>query len=397
MLSYIKNPAIQTDFSRDPHLSYFSLTVSEKVRDFHKSLDGYAPTPLIKLESMARKLNVAEITVKDESKRFGLNAFKALGASHAVFTILSNHLGLEKKAFNFSNLKNKIQKKRESIPVLITATDGNHGRAVAWAAEKLGLKAVVYMPKGTKEARIKAIEDEGADVFVIDGNYDDAVHLAGDAAEKNGWILVQDTAEKKDDPMGIAIMQGYMTILSEVLDAPNHLPPTHVFAQCGVGSFSGSLLGYLVNRFGSERPFFTVVEPEKAACYYLSIKEEKKNPLRVTGALDTIMAGLACGEANMLSWHILSRYADCFVSLSDEFTEAGMRLFHHPLGGDPKIISGESGAVTLGLAHSILNSKSKEMDVLRKSMGINEKSRILLISTEGDTDPEMYQRIISGP
>ncbi len=231
----------------------------------------------------------------------------------------------------------------------ITATDGNHGRAVAWAARQLGCRAVVYMPKGSAGVRLESIRSLGAEAEIIDGNYDDAVRLAADRARENGWLLLQDTAGPDYEDIPIRIMQGYLTLFEEAFEQMGGVMPSHVFIQCGVGSLAGSLQAYLVEKFGPQRPLLTIVEPTKAACYYQSIIAGDGQPRKVEGDLDTIMAGLACGEPNKISWNIIRDFADGFVACPDGVTIRGMRVLGNPLKGDDRVISGESGAVTLGL------------------------------------------------
>ena len=290
--------------------------------------------------------------------------------------------------FRSVDVKNKL----EAI-AFVTATDGNHGRAVAWACRELGCKAVVYMPKGSSSARFEAIKDLGAQTTIIDGNYDDAVHLAAQQAQKHGWILMQDTAWEDYEKIPIRIMQGYLTILNEALEQLNGIIPTHVFAQCGVGSFAGALQAHLFELFGAKRPRFVVVEADKAACYYKSILIDNGKPQKVSGDLDTIMAGLACGEPSALAWNILRRYADVFITCNDHVAIKGMRALGRPLPGDPGVISGESGAVTAGLLACILEPGPH--NEIAGALDINQNSTILLISTEGDTDPATYQKIMS--
>jgi diaminopropionate ammonia-lyase len=274
----------------------------------------------------------------------------------------------------------------------ITATDGNHGRAVAWAARQLGCRAVIYVPEGTTTARLQSIKDLGADVDIVDGNYDDAVQKAAVVARKNQWLLLQDTIGPGDDEIPIRVMQGYLTMFSEAFDQLDGRLPTHVLIQCGVGSLAGALQGYLAERFGDRRPVLTVVEPTKAACYYKSMVAGDGKPHQVKGRLNTIMAGLACGEPNILSWNILREFADVFTACQDDVTVKGMRVLANPLDGDDRVVSGESGAVTLGLLVYMMQKPG--LEPLRKALNIQSDSRFLLFSTEGDTDPDMYGKIV---
>lgn len=366
-----------------------------EVVHFHRSFPQYAVTPLHSLNALAKELHVKKIWVKDESFRFGLNAFKGLGGSYAIGKYLSEKLGVDMKTVTFDLLKSQKVKDKLGEITFVTATDGNHGRGVAWAAKQLGHKAVVYMPKGSATARLENIRAEGAEAAITELNYDDTVRMASQRADENGWVLVQDTAWEGYEQIPSWIMQGYATIVNEATEqiiAAGEVQPTHVFLQAGVGSFAGSMLGYLVEKFGQEYPVTVVMEPDKADCLYKSIVAGDGAPHSVTGALSTIMAGLACGEPSTVSWGILRDYAQLFVSCSDYVTARGMRILANPLGNDPRVISGESGAVGVGLVS--LLAEAGELREVANKLQLNQDSKILIISTEGDTDPIGYRNII---
>jgi len=386
------NPAARKTESEKPDTSHFSSGVTQSVIKFHQTLPNFKPTPLARLDNLAEYLGIESLRVKDESHRCDLNAFKVLGASYALTSLLSQKLKLDPAKVTFENLKSNEFKDQLNELTCITATDGNHGRAVAWAARELGCRAVVYMPKGTAAARLESIRDLGADAGIIDGNYDDAVQLAADHAKTNHWLLLQDTVGPGHEETPIRVMQGYLTMFEEAFDQLGSTLPTHVFIQCGVGSLAGSLQAYLVEKFGHHRPLLTIVEPTKAACYYQSMLAEDGKPRKVEGDLDTIMAGLACGEPSIFSWHILRNFADGFVACPDEVTALGMRMLGNPLKGDDRVISGESGAVTLGLLARIM--EKPELSPLKQALNIQASSKVLLFSTEGDTDPAMYRKIV---
>jgi diaminopropionate ammonia-lyase len=380
-------------------VSDFAPDVAKAVRHFHRSIPGYAPTPLCALDDLAAELGVARVWVKDESPRFGLDAFKVLGASFALTRALTKRLGLEAResgAADFDALVAERARVENEDITIVTATDGNHGRGLAWAARELGCDAVVYMPRGTAPARFDAIANLGADVSIVDGNYDDAVALARKNAEANGWLLVQDTAWPGYDEIPLAIMQGYMTILDEALEQLRGDMPTHVFVQCGVGSLAGALLAHLVAHLGVARPTFAVVEPVEAACCYQSLAAHAGEPQRLGGDLETIMAGLACGTPSTLAWRILQDYADVFIACEDEVARRGMRLLANPHGNDPAIVSGESGAVTVGLVACLLGEcRRKSHYNAVTTLGLDHHARVLLVSTEGATDPTSYDRIVA--
>lgn len=368
----------------------------KEVYDFHKSLPGYKATPLVELDDLAKYYGVQKLWLKDESKRFGLNAFKVLGGSYAIGKYLSQKLGRDMSELPFNVLISDEVKKQLGDVTFVTATDGNHGRGVAWVANKLRQKSVVYMPKGSAKMRFDAIAREGADVSITDLNYDDAVRLANKGAEEHGWIMVQDTAWDGYEEIPLWIMQGYSTIINEIveqLEAAKEEKATHVFLQAGVGSFAGAVQGYLAHLYGDDRPITIICEPHGANCIYKSMEANDGKPHNVTGDLTTIMAGLACGEPNTISWKILRDNADFSVSCDDSIAARGMRVLSSPLGNDQRVISGESGAVGLGL-FTVLSEKKEEYAELMKALKIDENSRILCISTEGDTDVEGYKNVV---
>ena len=244
------NPAARNKESLKPDTSSFSSSVTHRVKQFHQTLPGFKPTPLARLDTLADHSGVKGIHIKDESYRCGLNAFKVLGASYALSVFLSQKLKLNPATVTFGLLKSDRFKNQVNELTCITATDGNHGRAVAWAARELGCHAIVYMPKGTTSARLESIRVLGADAAIIDGNYDDAVQLAAEHAAQNKWLLLQDTVGPGNEDIPLRVMQGYLTLFEEAFDQLDGRLPTHVFIQCGVGSLAGSLQGYLVERFG---------------------------------------------------------------------------------------------------------------------------------------------------
>lgn len=263
-------------------------------------------------------------------------------------------------------------------------------------ANRLNQNSVVYMPKGSAQMRFDAIAREGAKVTITDLNYDDAVRLANKGAEDYGWIMVQDTAWDGYEEIPLWIMQGYSTIINEVVEqlkAFGDEKPTHVFLQAGVGSFAGAVQGYLAHLYGDKRPITVICEPHGANCIYKSMAANDGNPHNVTGDLTTIMAGLACGEPNTISWKILRDNSDFSVSCDDEIAARGMRVLSSPLGDDARVISGESGAVGLGL-FTVLSEKKDEYKELMDALKIDENSKILCISTEGDTDVEGYKNVV---
>lgn len=374
---------------------FLSAHEIEKAKVFHASFPEYSATPLRSLEQLAKRLGVGGIYVKDESYRFGLNAFKVLGASFAIAKYLAKCLQVDVEELNFATLCSPEIRKKLGEITFVTATDGNHGRGVAWAARQLNQKSVVYMPKGSSLTRLENIRAEGATASITDLNYDEAVRLAADKAKEFGWVVVQDTAWVGYEEIPAWIMQGYGTIAAESLEQLNQQgikQPTHIFLQAGVGSFAGAIEGYFASLFGKEKPKTVIVESDLADCLYKSAIANDEQPRIVTGDMATIMAGLACGEPNRIGWEVLRDCSDMFFSCPDEVAAKGMRLLGNPLGTDNRVISGESGAVTAGLL-ALLLEREDLLDI-KNSLGLNEDSHILLISTEGDTDPAKYRSIV---
>lgn len=395
-IQYIVNENTRKTDSEKVSAAFMNREVVEKVRSFHKSFPEYKVTPLYSLDVLSKHFGVRNIWVKDESYRFGLNAFKVLGGSYAIGKYLAERLNIDISELSFEKLRSKEVKEKLGEITFVTATDGNHGRGIAWAANQLGQKSVVYMPKGSSEIRLNNILKEGAEASITDLNYDDTVRLASQKAKENGWVLIQDTAWDGYEEIPTWIMQGYLTLLDEAIEQIAEVGddrPTHVFLQAGVGSFAGSMLGYLVEKFGEERPITVIVEPDKADCLYQSIKVGDGKPHAVTGSLNTIMAGLACGEPSKTSWGILKDYAQSFVSCPDYVAARGMRILANPLGKDPHIVSGESGAA-VGVGLVSLLAENRMLNDMKNTLKLNQESKILIISTEGDTDPDHYKKVV---
>ena len=390
-ISIISTPMNSSDLP-----SFLNEEISNKVRSFHSSIKGYEITPLVSLSNLASKLGIKGIYVKDESYRFNLNAFKSLGGLYAIFKIVCKELKLNDETTTFEDLQEEKIKEQLKDMVFITATDGNHGKGVAYAAHKLGCKCVVLMPKGTVDVRAEAIRNIGnSDVTITDLNYDDAVRKAAKLASENNWYLVQDTAWSEYEDIPNFITQGYTTMANEVYDQLQEYgieKPTHLFLQAGVGSMAGGVLGYFANKYKGNPPLTTIVEPKNVACIYKSALFNDSKPHGVTGDLHTIMAGLNCGEPNTATYPILRDFASYYAACDDYVTARGMRLMASPLGNDKKIISGESGAVGLGLLSLIM--EKDDLKEIRQDMNLNSDSIVLIFSTEGNTDPIGYNEII---
>lgn len=384
--------------TKDENLSIMALTEVEKARNFHRTIPGYKPTPLAHLTHMAAHLGLKHICVKDESYRFGLNAFKVLGGSYAMARYIAKQTGRDIESLDFATLTSDQLREEFGQATFFTATDGNHGRGVAWAANRLKQKAVVYMPKGSTQNRLNHILAEHAKATIEEVNYDECVRMAAAAAAKtkNG-IVVQDTAWKGYEEIPSWIMQGYGSMAMEADEQMKSLSisrPTHIFVQAGVGSLAGGVQGYFANKYPEQPPIVCVVEADAAACLYKGAVAGDGEERIVDGDMVTIMAGLACGEPNTTSWDILKNHVSVFVSAPDWVSAKGMRMLAAPIKGDVPVTSGESGAVTFGLLAEIMTNPNYAD--LKAALKLDENSQVLLFSTEGDTDPERYREIVWG-
>lgn len=392
-IKWAVNEMPETD---DRHLSIMALDEIKKARTFHESFPQYSKTPLARLDQMAGYLGLNSIYVKDESYRFGLNAFKVLGGSFSMARYIAKETGKKVEAIPYNVLTSEALKKEFGQATFFTATDGNHGRGVAWAANKLGQKAVVFMPKGSTQTRLRNILAENAQATIEEVNYDECVRMAAAAAKETPHgVVVQDTAWDGYEEIPSWIMQGYGTMAMEAdeqLSEDGCGRPTHVFIQAGVGSLAGAVQGYFANRYPENPPKVIVVEAESAACLYKGAAKKDGSIQIVDGDMPTIMAGLACGEPNTLSWDILKNHVDTFTACPDWVARKGMRMLSAPLKGDPQVISGESGAAPFGLLASLMTME--EYKDLREHLELDRDSKVLLFSTEGDTDPDRYKQIV---
>lgn len=394
-IKWVRN---RMEHSSDKYLPIMDIREVKAAKTFHESFPQYSETPLVSLSQLAENIGLASLFVKDESYRFGLNAFKVLGGSYAIGKYVAEKLGKSVKELPYDVLISQELRDEFGQATFFTATDGNHGRGVAWAANKLGQKSVVFMPKGSTEYRKQQIANEGATVTIEKFNYDDCVRLATAESKKveNG-VVVQDTAWDGYEDIPNWIMQGYGTLAMEAsqqLEQSGCNIPTHIVVQAGVGSLAGAMVGYFSNFYHDAiyKPKFIVVEADGAACLYKGAVANDGNPRIVEGDLPTIMAGLACGEPNTVSWDILRNHVDYFVAAPDWVARLGMRVSAAPLKGDTSIISGESGAAPLGFIMAVMTMA--EYEDLRNELELNEHSKVLCFSTEGNTDPDRYKNIV---
>lgn len=387
-LQWVANPMKQQN-SVYKETALMNVEISEEVKNFHQSFSEYHVTPLWDLKTLAHHIGVGKVFIKDESHRFGLNAFKVLGASYAIGKVLAKRLNCPIAELPFTVLKSsQVRQQLENITFAAT-TDGNHGRGVAWAAKQLGFDAVIYMPNGTTQNRLQHILNTGAQAFITKENYDDTVRWAAEQAKQKGWEIIQDTAWEGYKEVPRWIMQGYSTMAVEVLEQLADTKPTHIFLQAGVGAFAAIIASVFLDAFSDAPPKIVIVEADCANCFYRSIKTGNKTS--VTGNFNTIMAGLACGEPNPIAWEMLQKDADVLISSPDWVSARGMRILANPLKEDPKVISGESGAVTTGILSIIGEPQYKE---LKEMLQLNRNSVVVLFSTEGDTDPQVYRNVV---
>ncbi len=382
---------IYSDSNTADDISFLDLTHVQKIKAFHQSFPLYKETPLIDLKNLSKRIGLKNFFVKDESYRFGLNAFKVLGGSFAIGKYIAQKLNMDISDLSYEKLiSSEIHKQIGNI-TFVTATDGNHGRGVAWTANQLKQKSVVYMPKGSSLERLKNIQAENADASITYLNYDYAFRLANENAKKYGWVVIQDTSWENYQDIPRWIIQGYSTMAYEAYTQISQ-KPTHIFIQAGVGSLAGAITGFFANAYKEDKPIITVVEPETADCIFRTAKANDQRLHFVKGNMPTIMAGLACGEPCDIGWNILKKHADFAITCADNISAKGMRLLGAPLSGDTRIISGESGAVTSGLVAELMtNDKYKD---IRNKLQLNADSVVLCFSTEGATDKQNYEDIV---
>ena len=389
-LSHFKNPLA------DPALGYsdankelLSVAKAQPVIASISQWPGYQETALHSFSDLAKAMNVAQVYYKDEGQRFGLKSFKALGGAYAVARQLQELIaasGYPEPSIE-QLLAGEFREQLRDI-VVSCATDGNHGRSVAWGAQMFGCGCVIYIHRDVSEGRKQAMQAFTAEVIRIDGNYDESVRLADSEAKRLQRIIVSDTSYAGYMEIPKDVTLGYTAMLAEIVSQLQGEIPSHIFIQGGVGGVASAVCGYFWDLWGERRPRLIVVEPEQANCLQLSAKAGK--PVAVTGELQTLMAGLACGEVSVLAWQILVDGVDDFMTLSEQSVAPTMKLLAQGFGQDAKVEAGESAVP--GLAAAILAAESSEY---REKLGLTEQSRVLVIGTEGATDPVLYQQLIS--
>jgi len=352
-------------FNKNKILNSLSIKDIDEAYSNISNWEGYSPTPLIELDKLSKELNLNRIFYKDESKRFDLKSFKALGGAYAV---------------------EKVSKGKKDI-VVATATAGNHGRSVAWGARRLGLKCKIFISEFVSDARGKAMADLGADVVKVKGNYEKSLIECIKQSTENNWQIVQDVAWKDYMIVPKYTMAGYTVMMKEIVDQIDQNQISHIILQAGVGGMAGAMIAGIA-RYLQNVPEIIVVEPDSAACVMESIKTGKIEKIDIKR--ESLMGGMSCGEVSLVPWEILKNSVKYCISLPDDDIAKTMRLLGNGNFSNDKIIAGENSAPgVISLIASYEDEKIKE------KMKLNKDSNILLIGCEGDTDQEMYQKLIN--
>lgn len=351
---------------------------------------GYRPTPMHSLDLLAGRLGLAAIHYKDEGERLGLGSFKALGGAYAVLRLAARRVEERTgRAPDPAAVRQGAHADQLTGLTVVTATDGNHGRSVAWGAQTAGCRCRIYIHAEVSPGRQQAMEGFGAEVVRIQGDYDESVRLCAEEAAANGWQVVSDTSWDGYMEIPRLVMAGYGVMANEVLDELA-APPTHVFVQAGVGGLAAAVCATMWQRLGKERPAFVIVEPTRAACLLATARAGK--PTAVPLEEETVMAGLSCGEVSLLAWEVLSRGAADYITIGEEQVAPAMRLLASGAAGGGAITAGESAVPGLIGLLGVASDPA-----LRSEIGLDGNSRILLFGCEGATDPEIYREIVEGP
>jgi diaminopropionate ammonia-lyase len=359
------------------------------VREFLPAFPAYQATPLESLPNLAASLGVGGIDIKDESSRYGLGAFKALGGAYAVAQLVREHaVRVLGRAISPAELSGEDVRKVATQLTVCCATDGNHGRSVAAGAKMFGCRCVIFLHEGVSAGRERAIASFGAEIRRTAGNYDQSVAEARETGEREGWTIVSDFASEGYTKIPGLVMQGY-TLMLEEISRQARQPYTHVFVQGGVGGLAAVVAGYFRDRDGVNRPKLIVVEPAKANCLQASAAAGRR--MAIPAGTATVMAMLECYEPSLTAWSILEKAADFYLDVDDGLAVEALRRLARPLKDDPALRIGESGAAGLAGLMAAMGHPS-----VRSTLGLNEGSRILLIGTEGATDPGLYEALLAG-
>lgn len=365
----------------------FDSTAAQEVERFLSFRENHAETPLHCLPALASDLGVGEIYVKDEGHRLGLGSFKALGGAYAVIRLVLEETGRRLgRHVDIAELQTSAVRAVAATMTVACATDGNHGRSVAQGAQLVGARARIFVHSGVSDERVEAISLFGAEMIRVAGTYDHSVAEAARISASEGWIVVSDTSWQGYEYVPTLVMQGYTAMMREALRQVPRLP-THVFVQSGVGGVAASVAAHLAVTFDERRPAFVVVDPARAACLYESARAG--HPVRVQPGEPTVMAMLECYEPSLVAWRMLVRVADAFMTIDDEDAVAAMNRLARPAGSDVAIVAGESGGAGLaGLIRATATAASKS------ALGLDASSRVLVINTEGATDPGRYMQLV---
>jgi diaminopropionate ammonia-lyase len=352
-------------FDKDKILKSISKNDIDDAYDIISKWEGYSPTPLLSLNKLSNELNLKNIFYKDENKRFDLKSFKALGGAYAV---------------------EKVTKGNKDI-VVATATAGNHGRSVSWGARRLGLKCKIFISEFVSEARGKAMSDLGADVIKVKGNYEQSLIECIKQSTENNWQIVQDVAWKDYMIVPKYTMAGYSVMMREIIDQINSEQISHIILQAGVGGMAGAMVAGIA-RYLDNIPVTLVVEPDSAACVLESIKTGKIEKIDIKR--ESLMGGMSCGEVSLVPWEILKNSVKHCISLPDDDIAKTMRLLGNSSFSDQSIVAGENSVP--GVISLIASCEDQN---IKQKLKLDQNSNVLVIGCEGDTDKEMYQKLIS--
>ncbi len=373
----------------DVERAVLNQAANEAARREIASWPGYAPTPLLEMQALAADFGIGQLWLKDEAHRFGLKSFKALGGAYAVLGVLRHVLEHEHGLTDVSSADLRAGKYATQVAdiTVCCATDGNHGRSVAWGAQIFGCRCNIHLHEHVSQGREDAIAAYGAHIIRVPGHYDESVRAATEDAAREGWHLVSDTAWIGYEDMASRVMQGYTSLTAEVLEQlPPETRPTHVFLQAGVGGLAAAVAGPMWETWGSARPRIIVVEPESADCVFRSIGAGALT--NVPGDLSTFMACLAAGEMSTAAWTVLKGCADDVLALEDDAARHAMRVL---AATEPSVVAGESGCAGIAALLTVCQDAA-----LREALGIGHDARILCINSEGDTDADAYAATIAG-
>lgn len=388
MTHFSNNKADAKNLYTEQMKSILKKESAEQAAQHIQHWPNYQHTPLHQLNGLANYLNIGTLCYKDESNRFELKSFKSLGGSYAVAMQLQHYIAQQTgKKITIPELFGGQYLSVVQGVTVATATDGNHGKSVAWGARMFGCACEIYIHADVSAGREQSMKDLGATVTRMDGNYDDSVKAVAEKANKEGWIIVSDNSYEGYMEIPKDVMLGYSVMMQEIVEQLKGDIPTHVFIQGGCGGLASTVCGYFWDVWGDLRPRMVIVEPEQANCLQLSAVN--KTLTVVDGKLETYMAGLACGEVSLLAWEILETGTDDFMTINESLVPKSMKMLADGLGNDPKIEAGESAVAGVAGLMAMLNDA-----IARARLGLTERSRVLVIGTEGATDPELYHALI---